>query len=108
MPCTPWSESTPPNPVRSGIALVGLVVAVGVFEHEQVGAVADVDLAALVLAVLAVTLFDGDTHRHREDAVGEDGHFVGLAVAVGVFEDLDLVGVVDAAGDGCCASRLRR
>ena len=45
------------------IALVGLVVAVGVFEHEQVGAVADVDLAPLVLAVLAVVLLDGEAHR---------------------------------------------
>ena len=40
-------------------------------------------------------LLDGDAHRDGEDLVGEDGHLVGLAVAVGVFEDLDLVGVVD-------------
>ena len=96
MPCTPWSESIPPNPVKSGIALVGLVVAVGVFEHEQVGAVAHEDAASLVLAGLVVVLLDGDAHRHGEDAVGEDGRLVGLAVAVGVFEDLDLVGLLDA------------
>ena len=43
-------------------------------------------------------LLDGQAHRDREDLVGEDGHLVGLAVAVGVFEDLDPVGLVDLAG----------
>ena len=84
------------EPGQEGIALVGLVVAVGVFEHEQVGAVADEDAASLVLAGLVVMFLDGDAHGHGEDPVGEDGRLVGLAVAVGVFEDLDLVGILDA------------
>ena len=50
-------------------------------------------------------LLDGDAHRHGEDLVGEDGHLVGLAVAVGVFEDLDLVGVVDAMEPRIAAAR---
>ena len=75
--------------------LVGLVVAVGVLEDEDIGAVADVDAGPLVLAVLAVHLLDGQAHRDREDLVGEDGDLVGLAVAVGVLEDLDLVGLLD-------------
>ena len=87
------------DPAEAGqqrVALVGLVVAVGVLEDEQVGAVADEDAAAAVLAVLAVALLDGDAHRDGEDLVGEDGDLVGLAVAVGVLEDLDLVGLLDA------------
>ena len=44
------------------------------------------------LPSLLVVLLDGDAHRDGEDLVGEDGHLVGLAVAVGVFEDLDPVG----------------
>ena len=93
------------DPAEAGqerIALVGLVVAVGVLEHEQVGAVADEDAAALVLAVLAVLLLDGDAHRDGEDLVGEDGHLVGLAVAVGVLEDLDPVGLLDPREAACC------
>ena len=50
-------------------------------------------------------LFDGDAHRHGEDPVGEDGHLVGLAVAVGVFEDLDPVGLLDAVEPLIAAAR---
>ena len=59
------------------------------------------------LPSLLVMLLDGDAHRHGEDLVGEDGHLVGLAVAVGVFEDLDLVGVVDPV-ELRVAARVRR
>ena len=47
------------------------------------------------LPSLLVVFLDGNAHRDRKDPVGENGHLVGLAVAVGVFEDLDLVGVVN-------------
>ena len=97
MPSPPWSESPPPTPVKSGWRAVRLVVAVGVLEHEQVGAVADEDATALVLAVRCVVLLDGQSHGYGEDPVGEDGHLVGLAVTVGIFEDLDPVGLVDLA-----------
>ena len=96
------------DPAEAGqqrISLVGLVVAVGVLEDEQVGAVADVDLAPEVLAVLAVPLLDRQAHRDGEDPVGEDGHLVGLAVAVGVLEDLDLVGLLDAGHPVAAAGR---
>ncbi len=78
------------------ITLVGLVVAVGVFKHEEVGTIAHKDLATGVLAGLVVVLLDGDAHRHGEDAIGEHRDLVGLAVTVGVLEDLDPVGLVDA------------
>ena len=84
------------EPGQEGIAFIGLVVTVGVFEHEQVGAIADEHAASLVFAGLVVMFFDGDAHGHGKDAVGEYGRLVGLAVAVGVFEDLDLVGILDA------------
>ena len=84
------------EPGQEGVALVGLVVAVGVFEHEQVGAIADEDAASRVLAGLVEMFLDGDAHGDGEDLVGEHGRLVRLAVAVGVFEDLDLVGIFDA------------
>ena len=56
--------------------LVGLAVAVGVAEVEQLGAVGDVRAAVARL----------DAGRDQQ-AVGEDGRLVGLAVAVGVLED---------------------
>ena len=90
------------EPGQERVALVGLVVAVGVFEHEQVGAVADEDAASRVLAGLVVMFLDGDAHGDGENLVGEHGRLVGLAVAVGVFEDLDLVGVLDASETACC------
>ena len=82
------------EPGEQGVALIACR-RLGVLEDEQVGAVAYEDAAARVLAILAMVLFHGDAHGHREDPVGEDGHLVGLAVAVGVFEDLDLVGILD-------------
>ena len=87
------------NAAKTGqerVALVGLVIAVGIFENQQVGAVADEDAAARVLARLVVMFLDGNSHGDREDLVGEHRGLVGLAVAVGVFEDLDLVGIFDA------------
>ena len=60
--------------------LVGLAVAVGVLEVQQLGAVGDVGAAVARL----------DAGRDQQ-AVGEDGGLVGPAVAVAVFEDQDLV-----------------
>ncbi len=77
------------------VALVGLVVAVGILEHQEVGTIADEDAAAGVFAGLVVMLFDGDAHGHGEDPVGEDGDLVGLTVAIGIFENLDAVGLLD-------------
>ena len=72
------------RPSRSRAAcelrIVGLVVAVGVLEEHQVRLRADVGAAVAEL----------DAGRHVE-LVGEDGLLVGFAVAVGVFEDQDLV-----------------
>ena len=75
---------------------VGLAVAVGVLEEEDVGRVGDPDAAVA----------DGDA-RGDVQPLGEDGELVGLAVAVGVFEDLDAVparpgglrGILEALGD---------
>ena len=61
------------EPGQEGIAFIGLVVAVGIFEYEQVGAIADEDAASLILAGFVKMLFNGDAHGHGEDAVGEDG-----------------------------------
>ena len=72
--------SSVPKPERTTRRLVGLAVAVGVLEVEQLGAVGDVGAAVAGLDA------GGD-----QQAVGEDGGLVGLAVAVGVFEDDDLV-----------------
>ena len=75
-----WCVSSVPKPESTTRLLVGLAVAVGVLEVEQLGAVGDVGAAVARLDA------GGD-----QQAVGEDGGLVGLAVAVGVFEDEDLV-----------------
>ena len=62
------------------LALVGLAVAVGVLQEENVGRVGDPHAAVA----------DGDA-RGNVQSVGEDGELVDLAVAVGVFQDLDAV-----------------
>ena len=72
--------SSVPKPERTTRRRVGLAVAVGVVEVEQLGAVGDVGAAVAGLDP------GGD-----QQPVGEDGGLVGLAVAVGVFEDHDLV-----------------
>ena len=72
--------SSVPKPDRTTRRAVGLAVAVGVRQVQQVGAVGDVDAAVAGLDA-----------GGNEQAVGEDGGLVGLAVAVGVFEDDDLV-----------------
>ena len=59
---------------------VGVVVAVGVPEEEQVRLLADVDAAVAA----------EDRAAHVE-ALDEDGALVGGAVVVGVFEDDDAV-----------------
>ena len=72
--------SSRPKPVTTTSRRVGLAVAVGVVQEEDVGRVRDPDAAVA----------DGDA-RGDVQALGEDGELVGLAVAVGVFEDLDAV-----------------
>ena len=72
--------SAPAEPGDDDLAGVGLAVAVGVAEEEDVGRIGDPDAAVA----------DGDP-RGDVQPVGEDGELVGLAVAVGVFEDLDAV-----------------
>ena len=83
---------------EENLADVGLVVAVGVLEEQGVGRLVD-DQAAV-----------GEGHAGGDaQLVGEDGELVGLAVAVGVLADLDLVvpfaallevvGIVDGLGD---------
>ena len=77
--------------VDDGFAEVGFVVAVGVFEVDEFGGGGDDDA------------FAGEDDAGGEvQFVGEDGEFVGLAVAVGVFADFDAVlaftGVGDAVG----------
>ena len=59
---------------------VGLVVAVGVLEEHEVGGLGDEHAAVAELEA-----------GRAVQVVGEDGHLVGLAVAVGVFEDQELV-----------------
>ena len=68
--------SSVPKPERTTRVAVGLAVAVGVLEVEQLGAVGDVRAAVAGLDA------GGD-----QQAVGEDRGLVGLAVAVAVFED---------------------
>ena len=60
------------------LALVGLVVAVGVLQEEDVGRVGDPDAAVA----------DGDAAGNVQP-LGEDRRLVDTPVAVGVFEDLD-------------------
>ena len=65
---------------EDSLADVGLVVAVGVLQEHQVGRLGDQDAAV------------GELEAGRAmQAVGEDDPLVGLAVAVGVFEDQELV-----------------
>ncbi len=67
---------------QDDLALVGTPVAVGVAEEEEFGAVAEVTPAAVG------ERFDaGGNHQ----AVGEDSRLVTAAVAIGVFEDENLV-----------------
>ncbi len=61
-------------------ALVGLAVAVGVFHEQQLGGVGDVRSVA----------GRKDAGRYQQ-AVGEDGRLVGLAISRRVFENDDLV-----------------
>ena len=63
--------SSVPKPERTTRRRVGLAVAVGVLEVDQFGAVGDVGAAVARLDA------GGD-----QQAVGEDGGLVGLAVAV--------------------------
>ena len=74
-----WVSSRP-KPVATTSLRVGLAVAVAILEEQDIGRVGDPDAAVT----------DGDP-RWDIEAVGEDGEPVGLAVAVGVFEDLDPV-----------------
>ncbi len=69
------------SPARAqDLALVGLVVAVGVLEKEDVRRLRDDDAAV-------------GEHQARRDVelVGEHRELVGLAVAIGVLEDADAV-----------------
>ncbi len=75
--------------------LVGLVVAVGVLEDEDVRAVADVDAGPLYFPSLPYISSTARPIGIGIDIVGEDGDLIGLAVTVGVFEDLDLIGPLD-------------
>ena len=69
------------EPVQDSLRDVGLVVAVGVGEIHQIRLAGDV-------AGVASGVRDA---RRQMQAIGEDGFLVGLAVAVGVFVDQDLV-----------------
>src|SRR2546427_2238956 len=61
-------------------SLVGFVVAIGVLQMQQLGALANVRSA--------ISQFDaGGNHQ----TVGEDSRFVATPVAIGVFEDEQLV-----------------
>ena len=60
--------------------LIGLAVAIRVFEKKQFGALTNVNSS--------VAQFDA---RRNKKALSEDGGFVGLAITIGVFEDNDLV-----------------
>jgi hypothetical protein len=42
-----------------------------------------------------VVLWGGQAHGNRDDVIGENSHLVGLAVAIGILEDHDLVGTFD-------------
>ena len=66
--------------VEHDLADVGLVVTVGIFQENEVRLLRDIEPAI------------GDLEAGRQmEAVGEHRLFVGLSVAVGVFEDQDLV-----------------
>ncbi len=65
--------------------LVGLAVAIGVLEVEQLGGLAD------VAGPVALGREHGRDAGGDEQAVGKDGALLGLAVVVGVFEDEDFV-----------------
>ena len=72
--------SSRPKPVTTTSLRVGLAVAVGVLQEEDVRRVGDPDAAVA----------DGDAGGDVQP-LGEDRELVGLAVAVGVFENLDAV-----------------
>ncbi len=78
------------------LAGVGPVVAVSVLQEENVGGIGDPDPAVT----------DGDG-RGNVQPLGKHGHFVGSAIAIGVFEDFDAIasltggpaGVLEAFAD---------
>ena len=72
--------SSVPKPESTTRRRVGLAAGLRPDEMQQVRAVGDVDAA--------VARFDAG---RNEQTVGEDGGLVGLAVALGVFEDDDFV-----------------
>ena len=75
---------------RDDFPRVGLAVAVAVLEEEEIGRVGDPDTAVA----------DGDP-RGDVQPVGKDRELIGLAVAVGVLDDLDPVAAwarLDGAG----------
>ena len=82
--------------VQDDFAMIRLVAARSVFEEHQVRLGADIDAALAEL----------DAGRQIE-FVGEDGAFVGLARAFGVFEDQDLI-VRRRAGQVMRVGRHRR
>ena len=68
------------EPVEYDLADVSLVIAVGVFQEDEVRLLRDVEPAV------------GDLEAGRQmEAIGEHRLLVGFAVAIGVFEDQDLV-----------------
>ena len=70
----------PAEPGDDHLAGVGPVIAVGVFQEENVGGVGHPDPAVT----------DGDG-RGNVQPLGKHGHLVGGAIAVGVFEDFDAI-----------------
>ena len=68
------------EPVEHDLAEISLVIAVGVFQEDEVRLLRDVEPAV------------GDLEAGRQmEAIGEHRLLVGFAVAIGVFEDQDLV-----------------
>ena len=75
-----------PPPCRQHLAHVRLVISVGILQEQKVGHVGDDDPAAR----------EGQRSGNVQ-TLGKHGYLVALTVAVGVFEDLDLV-VADTVG----------